>query len=414
MSNLSNASRLTLVGVLMLAGAAWAADKAPSKASVKAPAPKLCMGAVDPFDKSTQKTGFYAIAGKDGELTSEEFRDASEKMSTGGFLRSFDKFAALSRFDKDKNKKIDWTEAEAYRLDLRKRVLAAFDANKDSRLKGPERDAANRALAAGKFSRSGGMAGRREAFMAKWDKDGDGKLSDAEREAMRESFRKERIKRYDKDGDGELSDEERQAMRRGRGRGGVFGAALQRWRMQHFDVDGDGKLSEAEEAEQREFQNQFQAMGKRIDVKYNDLNGDGKVSMDERRKIGREWAGSALKMMALASTYMDSDGDGNVSAEEREGFGKKIQTGMVKWFDDFMTEFDTDTNGRLDKKERTAYLTGMEKNFTTRVDRFDADKDGRLNPPEAIEMLKDFAKEIDIAPSKAKLKALEEGDLRKE
>ncbi|MDP6044254.1 MAG: hypothetical protein QGG25_01495, partial [Phycisphaerae bacterium] len=116
---------------------------------------------------------------------------------------------------------------------------------------------------------------------------------------------------------------------------------------------------------------------------------------------------------ALAATYMDRDGDGTVSAEERTGFGKKIQTGMVKWFDDYMKEFDADTNGRLDKKERKTYLAGLEKNFTTRVGRFDADKDGRLNPSETIDMLKDFAKEIDVAPSEAKLKALEEGDLRK-
>jgi len=403
-----------MVAVIVCGAVASAASKKVSKAaSTKKPAPKLCLGAVDPFDRATQKTGFFAIAGKDGELTSEEFRDAAEKeMSAKTFLRSFDTFASLLEFDKDKNSKIDWVEAEAYRVELRKRVLKAFDANKDSRLKGPEREAANRALAAGKFSRRrGGMSGRGSDFMKKYDKDGDGKLSEAERNAMRDNFRKEALKKYDKNGDGELSDEERQAMRRDRG--GAWREATERWRLQHFDLDADGKLSEAEEAEHREFQGQFREMGKKLDVKFNDLNGDGEVSREERQKIGREWAGSALKMMALAQTYMDRDGDGTVSAEERTGFGKRIQSGMIKWMEDFGKEFDSDTNGRLDKKERTAFLAGIEKNITTRVDRYDTDRDGRLTPPEAIELMKDFAKEIDITPSEAKLKALQDSDPRK-
>jgi len=393
---------LTVVAVLASAGAVLGAPKAAAKPSVKKPAPKLCLGAVDPFDRATQKTGFFAIAGKDGELTGEEFRDASEKKtSTKTFLRSFDKFAALLRFDKDKNSKIDWVEAQAYRLDLRKRVMAAFDANKDSRLKGPEREAANRALASGKFARGGGgRTSARADFMKKYDLDGNGELSEDERKAMREAFRKRSIERFDKDGDGKLSEEERRAMRRDRG--GMWAAATERWRLQHFDKDGDGKLSEAEEAEQKEFQGQFMAMGKSLDVQFNDLDGDGEVSIEERRKIGQEWRKSAVQMMVLAATYMDRNGDGTVSDEERAGFGKRVQTGMIKWMEDFGKEFDADTNGRLDKSERGAFLTGLKKNIVTRITRFDADRNGRLSPPEAIEMMKDFAKEIDLAPSKPK------------
>jgi len=409
------ASSLTLLAMVVsmaLVSSLSAATKAKKKTPKVKPAPKLCLGAIDPFDQGTQKTGFFTIAGKDGELTSDEFYTASEKeMSTKTFLRSFDTFRAMKAFDKDKNSTIDWVEAAAYRADLRKRVLAEFDANKDSRLKGPEREAANRALAAGKFSKLRGMAGRQEAFMKKYDKDGDGKLSDEERKAIGEGYRKRAIEKYDKNGDGKLSDEERKAMRRGRG--GAWQAATERWRMQHFDLDADGVLSEAEEADQKEFQGQFVTMGKKMDVKFNDLNGDGKVSREERQSIGREWAKSAIPMMALAATYMDADGDGTVSPAERDGFGKKIQTGMIKWMEDFGNEFDSDKNGRLDKKERTAFVAGIEKNFTARVDRFDADKDGRLSPPETIEMIKGFAKEIDITPSEAKMKALKEGDIRK-
>ncbi|MBT3201615.1 MAG: hypothetical protein HN350_17065 [Phycisphaerales bacterium] len=410
------ARSLTLLAVvvsLALGGSVSAATKRAKKTpKVAKPVPKLCLGAIDPYDQAIQKAGFFTIAGKDGELTSEEFRSAFEKeMSTKTFLRSFDNFRAMQAFDKDKNSTIDWVEASAYRADLRKRVLAEFDANKDSRLKGPEREGANRALAAGKFSKLRGMAGRQAEFMKKYDKDGDGKLSDEERNAMREEFRKRARERYDKNKDGKLSDEERKAMRRGQG--GAWREATERWRLQHFDLDADGVLSEAEEAEQREFQGQFAAMGKKMDVKFNDLNGDGEVSREERQSIGREWAKSAIPMMALAATYMDTDGDGTVSPAERDGFGKKVQTGMIKWMEDFGNEFDSDKNGRLDKKERTAFVAGIEKNFTDRVGRFDADKDGRLSPPETIEMIKGFAKEIDITPSEAKIKALKDSDPRK-
>ncbi|HZN59712.1 MAG TPA: hypothetical protein VFD71_16685 [Planctomycetota bacterium] len=67
----------------------------------------------------------------------------------------------------------------------------------------------------------------REEILKKYDKDHDGKLSDAEKKALQEDNREkakkrqeelkkqreELIKQYDKDHDGELSNEERKAMR---------------------------------------------------------------------------------------------------------------------------------------------------------------------------------------------------------
>ena len=60
----------------------------------------------------------------------------------------------------------------------------------------------------------------RGEMLKKFDKDGDGQLSEEEREAMREARkgemearRAEMLKKYDKDGDGKLSMEEREAMR---------------------------------------------------------------------------------------------------------------------------------------------------------------------------------------------------------
>jgi Ca2+-binding EF-hand superfamily protein len=50
-------------------------------------------------------------------------------------------------------------------------------------------------------------------ILEKYDKDGDGKLNEAEMKAFREARQAEMIKKYDKDGDGKLNDEEKKAAR---------------------------------------------------------------------------------------------------------------------------------------------------------------------------------------------------------
>ena len=49
-------------------------------------------------------------------------------------------------------------------------------------------------------------------MIAKFDKDGDGKLSAEERKALMEGRKAEMLKKFDKDGDGKLSTEERKAL----------------------------------------------------------------------------------------------------------------------------------------------------------------------------------------------------------
>ena len=73
-----------------------------------------------------------------------------------------------------------------------------------------------------------------QELVKQYDKDGDGELSEEEREAMRAAVgarfggggpggqrfnREEMMRRFDADGDGELNEEEREAMRRSFGRG---------------------------------------------------------------------------------------------------------------------------------------------------------------------------------------------------
>ena len=55
--------------------------------------------------------------------------------------------------------------------------------------------------------------GNRSEIFKKYDKNGDGKLDDEERAALRKDREAEMLKKYDKNGDGKLDDGERQAMR---------------------------------------------------------------------------------------------------------------------------------------------------------------------------------------------------------
>lgn len=85
-------------------------------------------------------------------------------------------------------------------------------------------------------------------IIAKFDKDGDGKLNKSEREAAKaargemEAARKtEMLAKFDADGDGSLSEDEKKAAQE----------ALKKMILEKFDADGDGKLSEDERAEMR-------------------------------------------------------------------------------------------------------------------------------------------------------------------
>jgi len=146
-------------------------------------------------------------AGSDSELTAEEFAAAAKKDDT--FVRGFDRWATMKTFDADRNGKIDWFEANAYRQSFRRAVLATYDADNNAKLNGEERRAAEGALARGKLSpapaapdkrlvilsgptstratrgRKPSKAERKAEFYRQYDTDGDGRLSDAERKAAK-------------------------------------------------------------------------------------------------------------------------------------------------------------------------------------------------------------------------------------
>lgn len=101
--------------------------------------------------------------------------------------------------------------------EMKKEILARFDKNGDGKLDEAERQAAKEALKE-RFGQR--LQGMKEKLLAKFDKDGDGKLSPEERQAARE-YAKEHIgelapqviQRFDKNGDGKLDEAERQAAK---------------------------------------------------------------------------------------------------------------------------------------------------------------------------------------------------------
>jgi len=120
------------------------------------------------YNPVVERAKFHALAGPDSELDAKEF--ASARGKSGGFARKSDNWSALLKFDADGSKTIDWFEADAYRRSLGKRkhpkvttidgreyvafrdnthiiwarLVKKYDKNRDGKLTGNERKAADR------------------------------------------------------------------------------------------------------------------------------------------------------------------------------------------------------------------------------------------------------------------------------
>lgn len=403
--------------------------------------PDLCRGPIDPYDKGKERTRFFVAAAVDGELDANEFTADSARPK--GFVRKFDRWATMLRYDKNANKTVNWSEAEAYRDALRQKVFAAFDANKDGKLKGPERDAANRALAAGRIStatsRPSGRGrrwgrGMSQEILSRYDTDGDGQLSaeerraawggmrsdwrtrmldqydtdgdgeispdeaNAAREQWREQRRRSRIERYDTDGDGELDDDERRAMEQQRPRrAGPWGGMMREWQLRVFDDDGDGELSDEERSDSQEFSRKIGQVFRDLATRSTDADGDGNVSPEERRAAGMTWMRVGFVMMARMRGRMDSDRDGEVTDEEREAFQERTSAGTQRWVNDFADEYELDGDGKFSAAEREAMIDGFRKDMDTRYKDADADEDGRLDANETLELLEKFSRDLGMS-----------------
>lgn len=160
---------------------------------------------------------------------------------------------------------------------------------------------------------------RAAEMLERFDKNGDGKLDDAERAAAREEMRgaarsrpaarpgsakgaeiRERmLEQHDTNKDGRIDDEERAAARMAgeerirkmdparraelqnrQGAGGSKGAVRPEV-LERFDKDGDGKLNDAERAEMRKAAGDRIAQNPKMLERF-DANGDGQLDETER------------------------------------------------------------------------------------------------------------------------------------
>lgn len=129
-------------------------------------------------------------------------------------------FSAISADD------VDW---KAKRAEMK----ARFDVDGDGKLSDTERQAAREA--------------HKQIRMQRLDTNNDGQVSDAERSAAKEKHRAKMIERFDSDGDGTLNDAERQVAKE----------KHHEKMMKRFDVDGDGELNDAERDAAKQARDKF-------------------------------------------------------------------------------------------------------------------------------------------------------------
>jgi Ca2+-binding EF-hand superfamily protein len=202
--------------------------------------------------------------------------------------------------------------------------------------------------------RFGEMQKRRQDFMERFDADGDGELSEEERQAVRDYFRQRReeqmqrrlVERFDADGDGVLNEEEQlnadaemEARR----------VERQARMTERFDTDGDGKLSEAENQAAREsFRGGRGGRGGgdganrwRDAVQRYDQDGDGELNLDESYAAYLDQFDQRSRR-EFVRRY-DGNGDGGVDASDFNAFLEKYNA------EDPSTDVNGD--GRIDERD---------------------------------------------------------------
>ena len=382
----------TILSLAALVVLAWAAEPAGAQngptTKPAAKVPDVLAGAVDPYNPVTERARFFAAAGLDNELDAKEF--AADKGKPKAFVRTFDRWDAMIAFDKNANDALDWFEADAYRRNLRKRVLADFDKDRSGRLNGPERGQASRALLSGRLTRPAVTS--RPYMPIDWktfDTDGDGKLSAEERQAWSKASREAWImRRWDRNKDGVLDEEEYAAREKElaeykrRTEEYRAKAKLLRW-----DKNKDGTLDAEEtaamERRQAEWKRQLEEQRRRTKelIARFDKNGDGTLNNTERQAMyadqRRQWI-----------EKYDTNGDGKIDDDERRAMYEKIRR------ESELRQWDTNRDGELDDAERAA-MEERQAEYKRRSEEYrrrallrmwDANDDGELDAEETAAM----------------------------
>jgi calcium-binding protein CML len=363
-------------------------------------------GAVGPYDPIAERNRFLDAVGRDNELSEDEFN--AQKGKDGAFVRSYDRWKSMLRYDADRNGTIDWLEADRYRSDLHKRILKACDADGDGRLTGQERSSAIKALAKGSDDppkveadppRLGEWPDER-VLIERFDKDGDGKLSAEERRVAINSLRFERaqaiLAAYDENDNGKLDEEEVGALKKGmreRKR-----RRRDEWRIRLFDDDRDGQLSEREQQNAEKAQEAIEALGKRMKRDMMDADGDGEITQAETAQAMQRLGPVMKRLGDRMQRLADTDGDGEVSTLER-AVAEAHRTDLTHaYLVKIARRADTDGDGRFSAGEREGILAEFQKEYARRLVEHDVDRDARLSPQEAERLVVDLMEDMGVLP----------------
>lgn len=210
---------------------------------------------------------------------------------------------------------------------------------------------------------------RYEQMKAEFDLDGDGELSQAEKEAlwakMKEDYAAERLAQFDADGDGVLSEEEERAARLADLLKSEQGQKMAR----EHDVNSDGILDEAEIASLRET---FDGFKERMLDRY-DLDGDREVNELEEEIARASWQEQMEEIRRQITPQYDSNGDGKLGPLEQYAAWNSLKANYDRR--DYVRANDSNGDGVVDQADMADFV----QRFGDRDPTADLNGDGVFN-----------------------------------
>jgi hypothetical protein len=392
--------------------------------------PDLLKDAIDVYNPMAERGRFFAAAGADSMLDEAKFKAAAGKPNS--FVRKFDRWEALKQFDKSGTGKVGWPEADAYRQSFRKFVLESFDTNKDGKLTGTERIAANRALNSGQLFAGGprpdprlvmvlsatrpvmlggdlpaeGVAGaapvalpptgaavspavpvaaapkpavpaedlmndpqKKAEFLQKYDKDHTGQLGPAEREAAWRDYRRT-----------QLEQRAQQASPQPRPEVQVAAPAQPMTEQQKATVAVAGV--------------QASAVHDLIEKYLFEADANGVITPEAREKGLAEMHESFNWLHERTMQLGDTKGAGKLDEEDQKALAARIDRQMDKRIADWVKKYDTKGDGTLTDQERAAMEAGIRAEMVARFQSYDPNHTGHLDAQGRMRFMQDFARDL--------------------